>query len=192
MYQVTPAITLRSASQRSHVALAVLTALMALWALGSFGGLAMDLLGGGRGAFEYRGSELPLWAVLAASGVIASYATWDTYMGAVMTGPNHGVIDYVVEPAGVRLRRLRTWGRALEVLVQRGETVHIGAALAFQRRGGLERHYRFTVSAPGGSFAFTQPIHIEKLTLEPLDEIARQMGIRVETSGEAVAMEADV
>lgn len=189
MDEVRPAITVLGGKRTPHILLSIGTVVMALWALGSLGWLVMDLMGGATGTFESRGSELPLWAVLAVTTVVASYATWDTYKGAVMTGPNHGLIDYVSEAAGIRLTRMRAWGRALDVVVQRGESVEIGAVLEYQRRGGLERHYRFTVSAPAGSFTFSQAVHIEKLSLTPLDEAARQLGIRVETSGEAVVME---
>ena len=65
----------------------------------------------------------------------------------------------------------------------------IGATLVAKRRGGLERHYRFTVAAPGGSFAFTQPIHIERLSLVPLDEVAAELGVVVEATGEATLIE---
>lgn len=189
MHQVTPAIVLRGGNRRAHVTLSVLTGVMGLWALGSVVALLVELLGGAQGTFDLRGSGIPLWLALAASTLVAAFATRDTYADARMTGPRHGLIDFVVEPGGIRLRRQRKWGRPLEVLVQRGETVQLGATLTYQRRGGLERHYRFTVTAPGGRFAFDQAVHIEKLTLAPLDDVARDMGIRITTSGDAVEIE---
>lgn len=189
MHQVRPAIVLRDRNRRAHVMLTVATGVMALWALGSVVVLVVDLLGGAIGVFDLRGSGLPLWGVMAVSAVVAAFATRDTYADARMTGPNHGLVDYVLEPGGVRLRRLQKWGRPREVLVQRGEAVQVGASLIYQRRGGLERHYRFTILAPGGTFTFEQAVHIEKLTLAPLDDAAREVGVRVETWGDATAME---
>lgn len=189
MHQVKPAMVLRGRKRAPHVVLFVLTALMALWAVGSVIALAVESSSGAEGTFEYLGMSLPLRALFAVSAVVAGYATWDTYAGWRMTGPNHGVIDYVLEPAGIRLTRPRKVGRASELLVQRGESVEISAELVFQRRAGTERHYRFTVSAPGGSFTFTQPIYVEKLSLVPLDEVARDRGIELRTSDAATAVE---
>jgi hypothetical protein len=67
--------------------------------------------------------------------------------------------------------------------------VTIDAQLVRRRRGGTDRIYSFQMSAPGGSFAFTQPIYIEKLSLVPLDEAVRDLGVVIETTGDATAVE---
>jgi hypothetical protein len=65
-------------------------------------------------------------------------------------------VDYVLEPSGLRLVHHRRLRRRQELLVERGQRLEVDAALLYSRRGGLERSYRIVVSAPGGSFAFTQ------------------------------------
>jgi hypothetical protein len=188
MHQVRPGMVIRH-GRMPHVTLFVLTVLGALWALGSLVALVFEFSGGALGPFDYHGWQLPAWPLFAVSIPIASYVTRDSYTGWRMTGSNHGMIDYVLEPAGIWLVRQRNWARAHELLVQRGETVQIDAVLIYRRRAGLERLYRFTVSAPAGSFSFSQDIHIERLSVVPLDEVARQMGVQVELSGAALAIE---
>jgi hypothetical protein len=189
MHQVKPGMVLRGRRRTPHVALLVGTALMSLWAVGSLIALAVEIADGASGSFEYRGGSLPLWALLSASVVVAGYATRATYADWRMTGSNHGVIDYVLEPTGIRLIRQRRWARPHELLVERGETVQIDATLVYARRAGTERQYRFEVSASGGSFGFTQGIYIERLSLLPLDEVVGDIGVKVSLSGAALVIE---
>lgn len=187
MHQVKPGMVFQGRLRTPRPTLLVLAVLMTLWAVGSLVGLANELLSGAEATFDYGTGDVPWWAFWVVSSLLASYAAWDTWTAWRMTGPDHGVLDQSLEPTGIRVIRPRTWGRAHQVLVERGQTLTIDATLAFRRRN--ERHYAFTVSAPGGTFRFTQPVHVEKLSLAPLDESARSLGITVVTTGDAQRIE---
>lgn len=189
MHQVKPAMILRDGKRGPRRALSVLLVLMALWAVGSLVAAAVEIVGGATGVFDYGDGTVPLWAAWAASAALGAYVTWDTYGNWRMTGSDHGILDHALEPSGIRLMRPRAGRRGPELLVQRGEVVTIDAQLVRRRRGGTDRIYSFKVAAPAGSFTFTQPIYIEKLSLVPLDETARDLGVVVETTGEATAVE---
>ncbi|WP_298455343.1 hypothetical protein [uncultured Cellulomonas sp.] len=166
-----------------------LTVLSVLWGVASLVAVAVELAGGATGTFELGGRRLPLWVLWVGSAVAAAVVTQDSYANWRRTGPHHGILDIAVEPTGLRIARPGTWGRSREVLVQRGETVILDARLVRDRRAGTDRSYRFTVSAPAGSFGFVQPIYVEKLSLVPLDEAARELRITVEVSGAMTAVE---
>jgi hypothetical protein len=202
MHQVRPAIVMRD-RKVPRAALFVLTALAALWAVGSLVALLVELRAGATGTFAFTGQGVPFWASLpfvdapivlpvwglwAVSTPIAGLVGWNTFAGWRMAGPNHGLVDYVLEAGGMILIRRRTWGRARELLVRRGEPVSVAAELVRSARGGKERVYRFALSAPSGTMTFLHDVHIERLSLAPLDEVASTLGIEVEVSGEATAL----
>jgi hypothetical protein len=162
-------------------------ALMALWGLGSAVALVLVLLDAGHvGRLELLG--VPAWWAFAASVPASGYLFYHWYWRWRATGRQHGFVDQVLEPAGLRLVHPRPLGRTQQLLVERGHPVEIGAVLRHDRRAGRQRSYRFTVSTRDASFSFTQDVHLEKLSIAPLDEAAHGLRIEVVTSGAAIQL----
>lgn len=185
MYETHPALVIDAGRGRVRGTLFLLGVFGLLLTVGSTAFLVQELLGDRSGVSEYWGFQFPSWLGFAGGVVVGIGVAWDSFAKWRAAGPTHGVVDYVLEPSGLRLVHHRRLRRRQELLVERGQRLEVDAALLYSRRGGLERSYRIVVSAPGGSFAFTQDGYIEKLSLAPLEEAARQLGIEVVTTGAA-------
>ncbi len=185
MYETKAALALQEHVRRVRVTMSILLVLCWAWVVGSVIGLVVEVASGAHGVVEHWGATFPAWVMWAVSVPISAAVTVDTQANWRASGRQHGLLDYQTVAVGLRLLHPRRLGRARELVVRLGEQVEIHADLLYKRRGGLERAYRYTVTAPGGSLAFTRPVYIEKLTLAPLDEAARPLGIRVVTSGAA-------
>lgn len=120
--------------------------------------------------------------------IVGVLLVWDQYRTWRTTSASHGFLDYEFVPTGLRLVHLRTWGRARALVVPYGVSVNVHAGLVLKRRAGTERHYRFTISIPGRSFTFDAPIHVEKLSMAPVEEAAVLTGITFTTTGAADAI----
>jgi hypothetical protein len=92
------------------------------------------------------------------------------------------------EQDGLRLVVGRLAADQPGLVVRRGETLEVHAELVHQARGGLERHYAFRLVAPAGVLELRTPVHIERLTMEPLEARARAWGITVTAHGDATAI----
>jgi hypothetical protein len=95
-------------------------------------------------------------------------------------------LDSWEEPGGVRLVSNRARADDPGVLVRPGDHVEVHATLI--RRSQAERVYAFRVVAPGGELGFEAPIYIEKLSMEPLQEIAARWRFTVSTHDEALRL----
>ncbi|GEK20452.1 hypothetical protein [Cellulomonas xylanilytica] len=189
MYETHPALVIGVSRGRVRVTLFLLGVFGLLLTVGSAVFLVQELLGGRTGVSEYWGFRFPSWLGFAGGVVVGVAVAWDSFATWRAAGPAHGVLDYVLEPTGLRLVHHRRLLRRQELLVERGQHLVLDATLLSSRRGGLERSYRIVVSAPGGSFAFTQDGYIEKLSLAPLEQAARQLGIEVVTTGAATEIQ---
>lgn len=188
MHQTTPALVLGDGRARARGSLLMVGILCSVLAVGVVTLLVDELLAGTATTVRYAGISMPSWTLWALGAVVLGYGALDGFVGWRSTGPDHGFLDQVSEPEGIRLVHRGRLGRTKQLLVQRGQTLTVGATLVYSRRGGLERQYRFTVSAPAGAFTFAETVHVEKLSLAPLDETARLLGIDVVTTGEAEAV----
>ncbi|MGN8247082.1 hypothetical protein ACTHAM_000754 [Cellulomonas soli] len=165
--------------------MALLVVFAFVWFTGSLVALVVEIGHGATGTAEYRGRTFPAWVVYAVGIVLGGWLVVDGVAGWRATGPRHGVLDQVLEPTGVRLLRPRKWGRPQELLVERRERLLIEAELVYSGRAGQDRSYRFTVSGAAGTLRFDQSVHIEALTLAPLEDTARALGIEIVTTGAA-------
>lgn len=188
MHQTTPALILGDGRARARGSLLMVGVLCSVLAVGALTLLIDELLSGSAATVRYAGITMPSWIFWAAGAVALAYGALDGFVGWRNTGPDHGFLDQVSEPEGIRLVHRGRLGRTKQLLVQRGQTLTVGATLVYSRRGGLERQYRFTVATPTGAFTFSEVVHVEKLSLAPLDETARLMGIDIITTGEAEAV----
>lgn len=188
MHQTTPALVLGDGRARARGSLLVVGIFYSVFAVGALTFLIDELPSGTAATVRYAGIEMPSWIFWAVGAVALACGALDAFVGWRNTGPDHGFLDQVSEPEGIRLVHRGRLGRTKQLLVQRGQTLTIGATLVYSRRGGLERQYRFTVSTPTGAFTFSEPVYVEKLSLAPLDETARLLGIDVVTTGEAEAV----
>ena len=185
MHQVRPALILAVRRAHAHAAMTVLLALVVLCGVAGAAALVLDLEHETQRAGHYSAWTVPARWVFAASVPVSAYLVHHWYWGWRATGRTHGFVDQVLEPGGLRLVHPRSLGRTQQLLVERGRRVEIGATLRHERRGGRERSYRFTVSSHDGSFSFNQDVHIEKLSIAPLDGAAHDLRIEVVTSGAA-------
>jgi len=127
--------------------------------------------------------------VFIAATIVVFLVLWNTYVSWRTTSARYGFVEYEVVPTGLRLVRRRAWGRARSLVVGLGGELGVGAALTLQRRGGLERRYRFTFVSGSDSFSFDAPIYIEQLSMAPLEEIAAQLGITLDVTDAAEEMQ---
>ena len=185
MHQVRPALILAVRRAYAHAELTFMLTLVVLGGLAGAVALVLELQRGAPPAGHSWAWTIPARWVFAASVPLATYLFDHSYWRWRATGRQHGFIDQVLEPAGLRLVHPRPLGRTQQLLVGRGRSVEIAATLRHEGHGGRERSYRFTVSSRDGSFSFNQDVRIEKLSLAPLDESARDLRIEVVTSGAA-------
>ena len=188
MTQVRPALVVEGGTRRLHAVLAVIVGVTGLWALGSLAILVRDLATGADGRTEWRQSEMPLWVLMTISVLVSGSAAWRTFTYVRQTGPHHGLLDMAVVDGALRVSKLRTWLRPLSVVVRPGETVTVRARAELPVRDGAGSLVWFWVIAPAGSFTFAEAVNIDKFSLAPLDDAARELGIKVEVSGDATAM----
>ncbi|WP_028049724.1 hypothetical protein [Cellulomonas sp. URHD0024] len=191
MYETRPAMVL-GPGLRDGMARAILVLLGVFclaWFVGSAYFLAVELTTGRHGVGEHWGIRFPTWIAFAVSLPLSLMIAADCFQKFQQAGRHRGILDYVDEPMGLRLVHNRLWRRRQTLLVERGERLEIAATLTYSRRGGLEREYRYVVTAPGGSFRFVRGGWIEKFSLAPLDAAARLLSITVVTTGAAQAIQ---
>ncbi|WP_426593411.1 hypothetical protein ACPPVS_17015 [Cellulomonas sp. McL0617] len=185
MYETRPALVLGSRRRMAHRSLFVIGVLGLVLLGASVWLLVSELRTGRHGVGDYWGFQFPAWMAVAVGIPILAIGVRDTFLKWRQTGRDHGLVDYVEDPQGLVLVHHRLARRRQTLLVQRGEPLDIGATLTAGRPRGRKRTYRFVVTAPGGSFVYSQDGWIERYSLAPLDAAAHQLGIIVTTSGAA-------
>lgn len=181
-----PALVLATGRTQVHRSMSLLLGLGLAWGLGAAVWLLVELGRGPTQIAEYWDLAFPFWWMLAASVPMAVIAFESAYGPWRATGRRHGFLDLARHPDGLAIVHPRFLARPQTLLVEPGQRVEITASVRNERRGG--RSYRFTVAAPGGIFVFDQDVHVEQLSLAPLDDAAQPLGIQIVTDGAAEAI----
>ena len=162
--------------------------LAAVIALAGAGGLGYEALNGWpngiRLMFVVTIPLAVLWVALlaVAAGVLIKPTTAPWYQ-------MWSLVEYVDVPHGMRLVVGRLPAGQAGLVVRRGETVEVHAALRSSSNAGLVRYYAFRLVAPAGSIEFTVPVMIERVTMVPLESRAATWGIAITTHGDATAIQ---